>query len=187
MRGVMDSYFSAEVRSRRELSFEDFCGRNDKLIQKYSLNFIPYLIMMCGGQRPQVYAGLGLPCNAELKLMEDNARTDDFFFLSTESEKRERASDAPFLGVPKEALKFLTFYVLHVRPAVISRVSAAVLDGAQNISIDYYYSIFSESNGSDDELALDSFYIRDEWCLQKYAEYLKRTFGAALLIHARAA
>lgn len=93
----------------------------EKLLQKWCLNLMVFLIFKGGGQRPQVYACVKCPGIDRLAIMEDHAKSSGYFTMVTGTEKRPRPKSAPRFTLPKVCFKFIQYHVMHVKPYLYLR------------------------------------------------------------------
>lgn len=185
LQSIMDNFLNLRADTGGELEFFEFCKGTEGLIQKYNMNFITYLVLIAGGQRPQVYASLMHPSYTEMEEMEASAVSDKLFTMRTDNEKKLRPSDAPYVGFRAEAFPYIDFFVKRVRPTILRLVTNNIRSGKELISagafrtmgIEGYLTIYDQDHNL----------VKDSDALDKYIDRLSMIVGAPLIIHTRSA
>jgi len=93
----------------------------ERVLKKWCLNFLVFLILQGGGQRPQVYACIKAPELTDLVRMDGQQRTNGHFSLITGTEKRARPSSAPRFTPPEICFKYVEYHAKFVRPYLIGK------------------------------------------------------------------
>ena len=183
MQGIIDNFRSIQSDSGRQIDFLDFCKGKESLIQKYNVNFITYLVLIAGGQRPQVYASLRHPSVTDMDDMESNSVKEKLFTIRTDTEKKLRPSDAPYVGFRAEAFPYIKFFIEHIRPAILEMISRNILSGKEFISAGAFRAVgvLSPLTSQDQ----DHHIMKDENALGLYIERIRLLAHAPLIIHTR--
>ena len=94
---------------------------NSSLLRKWSINMLALTMLLPGGQRPQVFTQMQCPTNHQLQLWQSSSFKSSYVEIGVKIEKRARATDLPNIVIPKIVVKYLTFHLLHARPAIMTR------------------------------------------------------------------
>ncbi|PXF39559.1 hypothetical protein BWQ96_10742 [Gracilariopsis chorda] len=87
-------------------------------LQIWNMNFMGLIMLVSGGQRPQVFSGLQLPNEEEFQQLTFQAEQSSYIELRTGTEKRPRYIDLPFMILPVTVMPYLTFHVKYMRPEI---------------------------------------------------------------------
>lgn len=183
LQGIVDNFREVRREAGGKLEFFEFCKGNERLIQKYNVNFTTYLVLAAGGQRPQVYASLLHPSFTELDDMKKSCTTENLFTMRTDHEKKLRPSDAPYVGFRADCFKYVEFFVKHVRPAILRTISHNIRSGRELVSVGR-----CRASGIADQFTIDNpdyHIVKDPRTLDAYIERLCNLVGAPLIIHTR--
>jgi hypothetical protein len=93
----------------------------DKMLKKWCLNMMVYLMFTGGGQRPQVFRMLLVPEEDEIAEWFAHRRNNDTISLRTPFEKTPRSQECPVVGFPRRAAALIRFHVREVRPWILTR------------------------------------------------------------------
>lgn len=99
-----------------------FFNRHSPLLDKWCINLLALLMLVAGGQRPQVYCQIQSLSNSQLDHLHGVSSNRTFIELRTIREKTPRSANMPFVMVPRSLLTFLNFHVRAVRPILFGRM-----------------------------------------------------------------
>jgi hypothetical protein len=100
-----------------------------RMLDKWALNFMVYLLFASSGQRPQVFSSLLVP---ETEVMAGWRRQPRGapVGLRAQMEKTPRAQECPAVQFPGKAAAMIRFHVRHVRPLILNR--AGIREGPED-------------------------------------------------------
>jgi hypothetical protein len=180
---------AAILRSAREISEPGSMFRHrrygEKLLSKWCMNLLSFLLMEGGGQRPQVYRQLIVPEPAEIA--EWNTKEVS---LRTSLEKTPRSHECPAVLFPKRTGKLIRFHVQHVRPFIV-QVHGNVEDHLSEVPLllntrtgdmlssdDIRGTLRSFLTAYDPELsAITPMVLRSSFASSMFARYKRREVG----------
>lgn len=97
--------------------------KNEKILQKWNINFTGLLVLYGGGQRPQVFSQLQLPTRIELQGMKSKGEQQGFIELRTVIEKTTRSFDMPNVTFSSNIFAYVDFHARVMRPIMKKRIS----------------------------------------------------------------
>lgn len=97
--------------------------KNEKIVQKWNINFTGLLLLSAGGQRPQVFSQLQLPTKIELESLKRRAEKQECIELRTVIEKTARSFDMPNVAFPSKTFAFVDFHSRIMRPIMKKRIN----------------------------------------------------------------
>lgn len=109
---------------RHESSVEKTSNELQKqpdLLRKWCINFLAFIVLSAGGQRPQVFPQLLCPEKEDLQKYKSLCEKKGFCELPTVSEKTARNVNVPFVVLPRSALRHIIFHARVVHAIMVSK------------------------------------------------------------------
>lgn len=121
---ILNDIISSCNSLRREKGSEavvQMMATSKDLLKKWNLNFLSSLMLLCGGQRPQVYCLLEAPSGVDFIALREKAKSTGSFPLRISYEKRIRSIDLPSVLIPSSLFRVIKFHCLYVLPAIFGK------------------------------------------------------------------
>ena len=94
---------------------------NHNLLKKWFINILALIVLLSGGQRPQVFHQLQCPSGEELDIWSSPSFKDQYIELDSIREKRARTTDLPSLVLPRVIVRYLKFHTAVARQIIVDR------------------------------------------------------------------